>query len=241
MGIPASASFISPCPCVPSSQTLDFHPDPSISPSLCRRLPPSPPPLPPEGRASVSRSPCLFWSLGFLEHLSASRLIDLPGLRRWPRGAWVPGVGDELGVGFPRRRGGDTPPSATSETRVPVTCRPRRRLLADGPDVGAPGRAFVSPGPRRLIRLREGTVPIHGCAAASPPAAPRSPPESRPLKCLQRPAPPPHLGSRRAFVRAGWGRAGARNRPAGIGRGGRMGPTRGRAFPRPGREWDQKN
>lgn len=82
-------------------------------------------------------------------------------------------MGDELGVGFPRRRGGDTPPSATSETRVPVTCRPRRRLPADGPDVGAPGRAFVSPGPRRLIRLREGTVPIHSCAAASPPAARR--------------------------------------------------------------------
>lgn len=183
----------------------DFHTDPSISPSLCLSLPPSPPPLPPEGCASVSRLPRLFWSLSFLERLSPSRLIDLPGLRRWLRGAWVRGVGDEMGMGFPRRRGGDTPPSATRETRVPVTCRPRRWLQADGPDVGAPRRAFVSLGPRRLIRLREGPVPIHGCAAASPPAAPRSPPESRPLKRLQRPASrtPPRQPSRLCARRLG--------------------------------------
>lgn len=97
----------------------------------------------------------------------------------------------DAGGGSRRLRRGGTRASAPREARVAVTCRPGRRLRADALDVGAPRRAFVSPRPRRLIRLRKGRCPPSrrcGRHSTRRPCAGR--PESRRLKPSLRPAPP---------------------------------------------------
>lgn len=149
---------------------FDFHLDSYIPASLCLSLPS-------EACASVSHLSRLFWSLSFPERLSLpSRRIDLPGLRRWLRGVQSLGAREWAtgwGLGSRRRRGGDTPSSAPRETRVPASHLPAR--------LPAPGRCARRGHHRahlclsqalRLIRLRDGAVPIQGAEATSPPVAP---------------------------------------------------------------------
>ena len=244
MGIPARPPLISTGPCVSTSQTLTFIwilPSRPLLASVSLRLRPSPPPS-----ISLCPTPARRASPGVVAPLGPAAPIVT---RTWALassglGARARALGAE---GSGRRReggvGGESLPSAPSETRVPVTWRPGRRLRSDVLDVGVPGRAFVSPRPRRLIRLRGAGAPSL-FKALRPPLRPAAPGRPGPSHVHQNrfywPAPPPHLAARRAFGGVGGG-AGALNRPAGTGAGGPAGPTRGRNFPGPRRDWDPKD
>lgn len=148
-GITASPSPTSACPCA----SWSVHPDLSITASLCLTLPPL-------CCQNLTRTlPRLSWSCSFPRCFSPpSPRTDCPHRGAGTCRPGAPGVGDEGS----REAQGSRHPALSAQRDSRASHLPaRRRLCADAlDDVGSPGRAFVSPRPRRLIRLREGRGPL---------------------------------------------------------------------------------